>query len=93
MTIYERLRRWYFGRYREEFTIACDRSPFWSPINEREELFHATGRAKARRIAKRWVREHPYGQARVLFGHVEWEKNDYRESNRDTQPEQTQRQG
>lgn len=58
----------------EKYTVACDRSPFWGPHNDREELFHCVGKRVARRIAKRWVRQHTFGQARVLKGHHDWEK-------------------
>jgi hypothetical protein len=71
----EWLRCWWRGGD-EKYTVACDRSPFWYPGNDREMLFHVVGRKAARRVARRWVSAHPCGQARVIEGHVSFEEQD-----------------
>jgi len=57
-----------------KYTVACDRGPFWSPVNEREELFQHKGLLQARRVAKEWCRVHPNGQARIMKGWYYWDE-------------------
>ena len=59
--------------YEKKFTIACDKSPYWFPGNEREFLFREVGIKRARKIAKNWCYKHEYGQARILEGWHYWE--------------------
>lgn len=54
------------------FTVACDSSPFWNTLNRRERFFRVKGMRSARSVARKWVRDNPYGQARVLGGHHYW---------------------
>ncbi len=61
-----------FEKDTRPFTVACDISMFWNPINTREQLFHITGLRAAKKFAHRWVWDHPAGQARVLEGHLNW---------------------
>jgi len=68
-------KKWYQW-FQRKLTVACDVSPFWSPVNESEQLFHKNGILKARLFAKDWVRKHPYGQARIIYGHKEWKENE-----------------
>ena len=70
--MFEKLKAWWYRRYKEPFTVAVDRSPFWAHHNQREELFHVIGRAEARRIAHAWVDKHQHGAARLIPGHVYW---------------------
>lgn len=56
----------------DKYTVACDKSPFWYPGNESEQLFHVVGRKAARKAARKWVREHPSGQARILEGWLQF---------------------
>lgn len=67
-----RLAKWMYRRYCAPFTVACDRAPFWNPMNDRELLFHVEGLAEARSAARGWVWEHSDGQARIIEGHAEF---------------------
>lgn len=68
-----KLKAWWYRRYKEPFTLACDRSMFADPCTDREELFHVIGLAEARALGRKWVAEHPHGQARLIPGHKYWE--------------------
>jgi hypothetical protein len=72
----EKIKKWYNKYFKEPFTVAYDLSPFWNPYNEREELKRVNGLFAARRFAKKWVREHGYGQARILEGHHYWQEDE-----------------
>lgn len=61
-----------YKNFQRKLTVACDISPFYHPYNEREQLFHKNGFLSARRFAKKWVKDHPNGQARIIYGHVNW---------------------
>lgn len=60
------------NRFLDPFTVVCDRSPFWNDRNRREKLFRVNGMRVARSVARKWVEENPYGQARVFSGHHYW---------------------
>lgn len=55
------------------YTVACDISPFRHSGNVREVLIRVIGLEEARRRARRWVIDHPCGQASILPGHHYWE--------------------
>jgi len=59
-------------RVKDPFTVACDQSPFWTPLNERESLIRVNGLWRARREARKWVRRYLRGQARILKGWHYW---------------------
>lgn len=63
---------WWRRQYRDPFTVAADLSMFWTPFNEREQLFHFKGLVRAQSFARRWVWLHPSGQARIIPGHATW---------------------
>lgn len=65
----------------EKYTVACDRSPFWTPVNTEEKLFRVVGIHTARWKAFRWVRAHPCGQARILDGWHYWPHEQNNEAN------------
>lgn len=71
--MFESIKAWWYRRYKEPFTVACDVSPFHNPRTDREELFHVFGLAAARALGRKWVEAHPYGQARFIPGHKYWE--------------------
>jgi hypothetical protein len=71
------MKQWFNKMFMAPFTVACDRGPYRTPFNEQEVLIHATGLFNARWVAKRWVRRHPNGQARILVGHHTWEETTY----------------
>ena len=66
------IKEWYYKIFKKPFTVACDIFPFYHPWNEREILFHVNGLYQARKTAKKWVRKHTSGQARILEGTVNW---------------------
>ena len=68
-TVLDYLKSWFWRRYRQPLTVAVDRGPFWGPRNQQEEICHVYGLVRARRVGRRWVRQHPNGQARILEGH------------------------
>jgi hypothetical protein len=68
----ESIKRWLSRRYRDPFTVACDISPLWTPLNSQERLFRVNDLARARSTGRRWVAMHPYDQARILEGHHWW---------------------
>jgi hypothetical protein len=68
-----KIKKWFYKMFKDPFTVACDYSHFWSPINQQEILTHTNGLFKARRLAKDWCYNHSSGQARILEGHVNWE--------------------
>lgn len=68
--MWNKIKTWFKRRYSDPFTVAVDSYPYWTPFNTHERLFHVHGLAEARSIARRWVHYNPYGQARVLSGHV-----------------------
>lgn len=71
--VYISLRRWYHKQFKDPFTVACDLGPYWHLFNQSEQLFPAKGLREAKRTARRWVREHRWGQARVLKGVVDYD--------------------
>lgn len=74
-----RLVIWWYRMYRLPFTVACDLHALWNPINREEVLFHVRGLARARWLGKRWVREHPHGQARILRRHRSFSRKEERD--------------
>lgn len=69
---------WFYWSFEEPLTVACDKSPFYYPlINEQEVLIHTKGIIAARNIARRWIRKHPAGMARILEGHLQFEEEKY----------------
>jgi hypothetical protein len=66
----------HFLNHEKKFTVACDKSPFWYPGNEKEQLFQVNGLRKARWAAMKWVWRHDCGQARVIEGWHDWEKKE-----------------
>ena len=70
--IIEWIRNYLRKKFSDKFTVAYDRSPFWNPLNQREELERVKGLIRARHFARCWVREHPMGQARILEGWHYW---------------------
>jgi membrane-anchored protein YejM (alkaline phosphatase superfamily) len=68
---FDRIFIWFYMYFKAPLTVACDRAPFYYPlINEQEVLIHTKGLFAARSIAKRWVRKHPAGMARIIEGHI-----------------------
>jgi hypothetical protein len=79
----EKIINWFKYRLADRFTVAHDLSPFWNPINQREELDHVKGLWRARIFCRLWVMEHPMGQARILKGWHYWpEEKDGEEKER-----------
>ena len=72
------MKKWFYKMFKDPYTVACDISPYWSPLNQQETLIHANGLIRARRIANAWCRNHSYGQARILEGHVNWKDTNER---------------
>lgn len=71
--MFKALKAWWYRRYSEPFTVACDLAPFKSKWTDREELFHVFGLAAARTLGRAWVTKHPHGAARFIPGHHYWE--------------------
>lgn len=64
------IKAWWRRQTKDPFTVVVDRSPFRTSAFPREELYHVTGLGNAKRLAERWVCDHPHGCARVVPGHV-----------------------
>lgn len=47
-------------------------SPFWNPLNQREEVDHVKGLWRAEMVCRNWVLKHPMGQARIIKGWLNW---------------------
>jgi hypothetical protein len=71
--MFKSFKAWWYRRYSEPFTVACDRAPFNSAWTDREELFHVIGLATARSLGYKWVRKHTHGAARFIPGHHYWD--------------------
>lgn len=70
------MKQWFYNMFYTPYTVCVDRGPFRTPLNDQEQLFHVWGLRKARRVAKDWVRVHTNGQARIILGHVEFDKEE-----------------
>jgi hypothetical protein len=66
------LKRWLKRGLKEPFTVACDQSPFWTPLNERETLIRVNGLWRARHQARKWISRYTNGQSRLLKGWHYW---------------------
>jgi len=73
--MFKKLASWWRGGDKE-YTIACDISPFYHWANSEEQLFYRIGLKSARRFARRWVRTYTSGQARILEGHLTFDKKE-----------------